>query len=193
MKPPLHLLLLAPLLVPLASQASDSPPGGGNEVEMGFSHDALNNGYANWDGFYLDGSHRFGERHSVYGELRETRRFNLNDREISGGYYHPLGETWTALLEASMSPDHHVLPQDSVFGQVQKSLDGGWDIQGGMRHNQYNNTSTDMVVLTGERYWGDFRAAYKLYLSKLPGAGTAPDHNGQLSYYHRDRARLSYA
>ncbi len=90
-----------------------------------------------------------------------------------------------------MSPEHHVLPQDSVFGQLQKSFEDGWDAQAGMRHTQYNLVATDMMVLTGERYWGNYRAAYTLYLAKLQGAGTAPSHSGQLSYYYAEHSYLT--
>jgi len=180
-------LLLFLSLLPMAAQAADAPAGASSEAEVGFSHDALNQGYANWDSSYLDGAHQFGARHSVYGELRETRRFNLNGREISGGYYHPLSDTWTALLGASISPDHYVLPKDTLLGQVQKAFDGGWDVQAGLRRSLYNTASSNLLVLTGERYWGSFRAAYTLYLSKLQGAGTAPSHMGQLSYYYAER------
>lgn len=162
-----------------------------NEVELGTSHDTLDKGYANWGSYYLDGAHRFGERHSVYGELRQTDRFNLRDREISGGYYHPLAASWTALLEASVSPDHQVLPKDSLFGQLQKTLDDGWGIHVGLRHSRYNLAASDMAVLTGERYWGSYRASYKFYLSKLEGAGAAPSHNLQFSYYYADHDSIT--
>ena len=182
-----RLFLYCSLLLPLASYASDSSPGTENVVEAGLSHDTLSNGYANWDSRYIDGSHRFGERHAVYGELRETQRFNLKDREVSGGYYHPLSETWTALVGASVSPNHQVLPKNSVFGQLQKAFDGGWDVQAEWHRTQYTVASTDLMALTAERYWGNFRAAYKIYLGKLQGAGAAPSHTGQLGYYYGER------
>lgn len=193
MRPALRLVLAAALFIPLQAMAADSPPAKPDEAELGASHYALTNGYGSWDSTYLDAAHRFGERQSVYGELRETRRFNLNDREVSGGYYHPLGDTWTALVEASMSPEHRVLPQDSLFGQLQKSFDGGWDVQGGLRRTQYTLAATDMMVLTGERYWGNYRAAYTLYLARLQGSGTAPSHMAQLSYYYAERSYATLA
>lgn len=191
MIPPSHLLLLAPLLVPLVSQASDMSHGKASEIELGFSRDALDKGYANWDSFYLDGAHRFGERHSVYGKLRETQRYSLHDREISGGYYHPFGETWTILVEASASSDHKVLPKNSLFGQLQKAFEGGWNVQAGLRRSQYAAASTGLMVLTGERYLGSYRAAYTFYLGKPQGAGAAPSHMGQLSYYYAERSFLT--
>jgi YaiO family outer membrane protein len=181
---PFRILLLLAWLVSMPSRAASATP---YEIELGYSHDILDKGYANWSSYYLDGSHRFGERNSVYGEIRETRRFNQRDHEVSGGYYIPLDETLTALIEASASSDHNVLPRGSLFGQLQKSIGGGWDIQAGMRRSWYNSISSDLMVLTGERYWGNYRAAYKLYLSKLQGAGIAPSHNVQLSYYYSER------
>jgi YaiO family outer membrane protein len=122
--------------------------------------------------------------------MRETQRFNLKDREVSVGYYHPLSDTWTALAGASVSPDHQVLPKNSVFGQLQKAFDGGWDVQAEWHRSQYTAISTDLMALTGERYWGNFRAAYKLYVGKPQGIGAASSHTAQLSYYYSD---ISYA
>lgn len=185
MKSSIRLTLCCALFLSPITHAEEVMPA--NQVEVGVSHDALDNGYANWDSRYVAGSHRFGKRHAVYGELRQAQRFNLSDREVSAGYYHPLSETWTALVGASASPDHHVLPKDSLFLQLQKTLDAGWNVQGEWRHTQYTAVSTDLMALAAERYWGNFRAAYKLYLGKLPGAGAAPSHSGQLSYYYGDR------
>jgi YaiO family outer membrane protein len=184
------LLLAAILLLPLVAQASDSSSAGANEIELGFSRDVLDQGYDDWNSQYLEGTHRFGERHSVYGKLRETQRFNLRDREISGGYYLPLTETWTGLVEASVSPDHLVLPKSALFGQLQKAFDGGWDIQAGLRRSQYDTGSTDLLVLTGERYWGDFRAAYTYYLGRTETA-SAPSHRAQLGYYYAEHSQLT--
>lgn len=193
MKLPRHLILLVPLLTTTVCLATDLPPAVANEVEAGLSHELLDNGYANWDSLYLDGLHRLGHRHAVYGGLRETQRYDLRDREISAGYYHPLGETLTGLLEASASPDHNVLAKDSLFGQLQKAFEGGWDVQAGLRRSQYNSGSTDLMVLTGERYWGNYRGAYTLYLGKPQGGGTASSHTGQLAYYYSERSYLAFA
>jgi len=181
-------LFLLGTLVSAASLAADQfSTVSRDEAELGFSHDALDKTYNDWNSHYFDISHRFGDRNLVYGEVRETERFNLHDREISGGYYLPLDATWTGLIEASTSPDHNVLPQNSVFGQIQKSFQDGWDIQAGQRHSRYNLSPVDMTVLTGERYWSNFRASYTAYLAKVDGAGNASSHVGQLSYYYADR------
>lgn len=183
-------ILAACLVWALASvtQAADMPT---DELELGYGHETLDNNYRNWSDLYLEAVHRFGPRQTVYGGLRQTQRFDLNDQELSAGYYYPLSDDWTALIEASASPSHHVLARYSAFAQLQKNLGDGWNAAAGLRRNQYATTSSSLVILTGERYWGDFRAAYKLYLATLQGAGTTSSHNGQLSYYLSDRNSLT--
>lgn len=166
---------------------------GNNETELGFSHDNLDKGYGFWDSHYLDLSHRFDERTQLYGEVRDTDRFGLHDKEVSGGYAFPLGSTWVGTLEASMSPEHHVLPQDSLGAQLQKSFEGGWDVQAGLRHSNYTLAPVDLMRLTGERYWGNFRASYSLFMAKIDGAGAAPSHNGQFSYYFGERNYITFS
>lgn len=189
MTSPLKLLFAMLLTIPPLVQAADSPLP--DAVEAGVGHYTLSNGYANWDSTYLAAAHRFEKRHSVYGELQQARRYNLTDRQLSGGYSHPLSQAWTALLEASTSPEHHFLPNNMLYGQLQFAFGDGWDIQAGWRHSQYNAASTNAMVLTGERYWGNFRAAYTLYLVKMQSAGNAPSHRAQLSYYYGEHDSLT--
>lgn len=157
-----------------------------SELEFGISHEGLSNGFPDWRSIYLEGVHYFGKRHVVYGTLRETRRSGRTDSEVQGGLYYPLGETWTSVLEASYSPTHNVLPNFSLFGQLQKYLGYGWDMQAGYRHNEYTSFSTNVTSITAERYWSSFRGAYSLYLGRLNGK-TAPSHVAQLDYYFGER------
>lgn len=184
-------MLLLVCLAPVSAQAADRAPDAANDAETGFSHYTLTNGYADWDSAYFDAGHRFARHHSVYGELRQARRFGLTDRELSGGYYYPVSPRWIVLVEASASPEHHFLPKHSAHGQLQVSFAGGWDIQGGIRRAWYTQTPTDIATLTGERYWGRYRAAYTLYLARLPNSGTAPSHKATLSYYYTDHSNLT--
>lgn len=184
-------ILCTLLFAPLLAQGAEPSAAQASELEAGFSHYALSNSYANWDSAYVDAAHRFGERQSLYGEVQEARRFNLTDREVSAGYYHPLSARWTALVEASDSPEHNFLARNALYGQLQLAFADGWDLQGGWRHSQYNLAYADLAVLTAERYWGSYRAAYTLYEGRLQGAGTAPSHKALLAYYYTDRNNVT--
>ena len=165
-----------------------------NELEIGHSRETLSNNLPDWTSSYLLASHRFGDRHVLYGGLRETRRFGLDDSEVHAGLYYPLGGTWTAQVEGSLSQTHEVLPRHSVYGQLQKSLPGGWGIGFGIRHNEYTLSGSNVLSLLAERYWGNFRGAYTLYSGKPEGASSGSSHRLQLSYYYADRSSvgLSY-
>jgi YaiO family outer membrane protein len=99
------------------------------------------------------------------------------------------------VLEGSYSGTHEVLPHNSVYGELQKILPGGWGLGLGMRHNEYTSTASNVVSLLAERYWGNFRGAYTLYSGSPEGASSAASHRLQLSYYYADRSSvgLSYS
>ncbi len=157
------------------------------EVETGFGHETLTNNLPNWSAAYLDFSRRIADRHTIYGGLREIRRFGLTDTAGTVGFYYPLGATWTSVLEASVSPSHHVLPKYALFGQMQKTLANGWAASAGLRHSEYDRSIVDVFSASAERYWGSWRGAYTLYASKPQGASSAAAHRLQLTHYYGDR------
>lgn len=158
-----------------------------SELEAGIAHENLDKGRADWESIYLYGSHKFAQRKVAYGGLRGTRRFDKDDAEALGGFYYPLGETWTGILEASVSPTHEILPKWTLFGQVEKQLGAGWGIHLGLRHSEFNDTGSNVGALTLERYFGNYRAAYSAYLGMPEGGGSAVTHRVALNRYYGDR------
>lgn len=160
------------------------------EGEIGVTHENLTNSRPDWDSVYLEANHPFRERQTLYGLLRETNRFDLTDRELMVGYYHPLSERWTGLVEASMSPEHNILPRSSVFGEANYRIGGGWGVALGLRHTEYTSTETNMLVGTVEKYWSSFRAAFAAYNNHPEGAGSATAHRLVFDYYYAEKSRV---
>lgn len=165
-----------------------------NAIELGYGRESLTNNYADWTNTYLLGSRKLGERQTLYGGLRETNRYGLADSEAHAGLYFPMGATWSGVVEGSYSGTHEVLPQSSVYGELQKILQGGWGLGLGMRHNEFTTTASNVVSVLAERYWGNFRGAYTLYSGRPEGASSAASHRFQVNYYYADRSSvgLSY-
>lgn len=165
------------------------------DLEIGYSDETLSNNLPDWTSTYLLAAHRFGERKTLYGGLRQTRRFGLDDTEAHAGLYYPVSATWTSLIEASTSPTHEVLARYSVYGGLQKNLGDGWGLGFGLRHNEYSLVGTNVLSASAERYWGNFRGAYTVYSGRPEGASSAASHRFQLSYYYADRnfVGLSYS
>lgn len=172
----------------LAQPAGDALKLRMSEIELGAFKERLSGGRADWNSVYLEGAHRIAERQTLYGGLRMAERFGLHDNEQWIGYYHPLAPAWTALVEASVSEQHHVLPKYSVFGEIARQLPGGWGLSLGLRHSEYNLTGVNILVAGAERYWGNFRGAYTLYSGRPEGASSGAAHRFQLSYYYGERS-----
>lgn len=159
------------------------------QVEAGSILDTFDKSYiANWRSTYIDAEKKLGERHTVYGSLRETERFAMKDREMLAGIYYPLAKRWTLLTEGNTSPTHQVIARWSALEQVQYALDGGWGAQLGLRHTEYDSALINTLLVTAERYWSNYRAAYTHSTGALADAGYAANDRMQLSFYYAERS-----
>jgi YaiO family outer membrane protein len=166
----------------------------GQEIEAGLSRETLSGGRDPWESRYLEGSWRFGERKTLYGTLRETERFGLSDSEALAGLYWPLGPAWTALVEASKSDSHRVLPRYAAYGELHYAFGRGWGVKAGLRHSEFTAAGVDVRVLGAERYFGAWRAAYTLYSGRPERAGNWEEaHQARLDRYYGERSSIGVA
>ena len=185
------LLSLSTLVTPIHAQGdADAQAGEPARIEVGSSLETLDKGYTDWRSNYIEAEKKLGERHSVYGSLLETNRFNMHDTQVQGGIYYPLSSRWTLLAEGNASSTHNVLAKNSALGQIQYSLVEGWGVHFGLRHTNYNSALTNTVLVTGERYWSDYRAAYTQSVSTLAGTGSVSNGQIQLAKYYDDRSSV---
>ena len=175
---------------PTAEWTDFSPPSRAS-LESGFAYDILTNGFSNWKEFYIGGDYRLGERKIVYGRARATERFDQADQELMAGFGLPVLEKWSLVFEGSVAPDAQVLPQWSVFGQVQRTLPHGFGAQIGWRHAQYELSELDMMTFAGEYWRGRYRASYTIYSASIDGGALIFSHRAQLDRYYRDHSRVS--
>ncbi len=187
-------LAVAAFVLALAPVIAAAAGSGRTQVEAGGTHESLTNNRGDWSSIYIDAAHDFRRNHTLYGGLRETRRFGLNDTEAHAGLYYPLAENWISLIEARGSESHNVLPQYSIYGQLERRLAGGWGVGAGLRHSEYTQTYANIVTVLVDRYWGNFRGAYTLYNGRPENASSASAHRFQLNYYYAERSTvgLSY-
>jgi YaiO family outer membrane protein len=159
-----------------------------NSIEAGATLENLDGGFEDWESVNVVASHRFATRQVLYGEARESDRFAERDRQFTTGYYHPLDDKTTALIEIAVSPEHHFTPEWTALVQTERQLGAGYGLQVGWRHGEYSATATDLITLTFERYWGAYRIAYTHYLGKPEGVGFAASGRLQFDYFYADRS-----
>lgn len=166
------------------------------QIEGGASYENLDRRYDDWTGAYLDAAWARAPRNTLYGSLRRTGRFGLDDTEFMAGGYVPLGERITGVIEGSVSPTHEVLAKWSALGQLEVALSGGWGAQLGGRHTEYTQVRSDQIIATAERYFGNNRVAYTYYRSYLEGDDPVSTHRVAFGHYYGrygERSNLTVA
>ena len=181
--------------IPIPARSAVVPPPAdvwraSTEIEAGGTHENLTGGNTDWRSIYLHGVHRSDAQHTFVGTVRETERFGLRDNEASVGAYFPLGGAWQGLVEATASGTYRVLPKYSLFGQVFRSLGGGWGVNAGLRHSEYASSGANLLVAGVERYFGNYRAGYTFYSGRPEGAASGPAHRVQVDYYYAERSMI---
>lgn len=177
---------------PLWQETSDSPPDfePSSDYEVGYSFDSLDNGFDNWQSVYVEASHNPAPRQAYYVVIESIDRFSERESDFMAGAYLPLDEDWTLLVQGSVAPSASVLPEWSASAELQRRLTGGWGLRGGFRHAEYSDSRYELMNLGAERYWGNWQAAYTLYVGWPESAGTSVSHLGRLDRYYGARNRI---
>jgi YaiO family outer membrane protein len=154
------------------------------EVQFNYSNENLSKNYGTWHTASLYIQRKFKNKQIVWANYRESVRNSTRDREIIAGTYKPISKTWAVTAEGMVSNTHQYVGKFSVMGEVEKVLKRGFVVHGGTRLTKYEK----IKALTGygivEKYWGNNRGAYTIYLTNLTDAGTAPTHKIQYNHYY---------
>jgi YaiO family outer membrane protein len=150
--------LLAALALQLAhgAIAQEAPA---NRITVLGEHSALDNGYADWNEASLQYARQLGPRHSVEAGLARTRRFGLDDTQLSAAYNLPLSEPLTLGLAATYSDTHRVLPRHSLGATLSWEFRPTWLLHGGLKQTRYDGSRVDQGSLMLERYFGNYSAS----------------------------------
>lgn len=155
-----------------------------SELAAGFSHANLDNGFANWTDTFLDARFPMRDGRVIYGGVRATDRFGVQDQEAKVGVYLPIGTRWMSQFETTLGPDDGVLPQRSFSVGVTRTLPSDWSIGVTLRHMSYELTTSNVVSLAVDRFWRGYRFAYKLHRGDTESA--------QVTYSHELRGEFFY-
>jgi YaiO family outer membrane protein len=159
-------------------------------LDAGYARDGLSGDRDDWEEMRVRATRVAGVRRSTFAEGRASRRFGVTDVEGRTGIAFPVGAGSVVEVEASASPGAVVLPGWSLGGHIQTPLGAGWSIGGGARHASYREGGATVTSTIIERYFGDFRAAYRLSVGLLDGE-RAPGHQLAASWYRGDGSSLN--
>jgi YaiO family outer membrane protein len=153
---------------------------------------ALSDGSAGLKHGRADAAPAFGL--PLSGGLVDDRHVTVGNFDYRYTLHEPAGQNVPVLAGPSIHTLREVLPRYTLRTQVTQLLPGGWGVGFGVRQDQYNFASTNLLSLSAERNWGNFRGAYTLHSNRADGAAFGASHRFELSYSYGDRnvVGLSY-
>jgi hypothetical protein len=175
--------------------------------------------FSDWRRLSLEGGARPFDTGAAYAQTLPGDPLGLNAPETTSGYWRPLSQSLSSLVETSFVPGSLGMSERSVMGQLGTQLGSGWAMQAGIRHSDLGvaapeankptlglgltslpapamgpGLGADLGMLTFERYWDRYRGAYTVSSGRAEGGATATSHRLQLNYFYAARSSvgLSY-
>ena len=176
--------------------------------------------FLDWRRLVLEGGSRPTDAATAYAYILPGDPLGPNGPETVGGYWHPLSQRLSSLVETSVLPGSLGGAERSVLGQLGAQLGNGWGLQAGIRHSEIGvplpdamgtrgglgltalppmsqgpTLAADLGMLTFEHSWDRYRGTYTLASGRADGGSVATSHRLQFSYFYSARSSvgLSYA
>lgn len=125
-------------------------------AELSTESSQLSNGSPDWNELSLRIHRKRGPRDVKELTLTQTRRFGLEDQQISGLYAAPITDKLTATFGANVSPSHRVLARHGIDGTLQYEFAPGWLAHAGLGDRRYDNVNVTQGSLVLEHYFSSF-------------------------------------
>ncbi|HTO45036.1 MAG TPA: hypothetical protein VML56_13245 [Burkholderiales bacterium] len=176
-------------------------------------------GFQDWRRLSLEGGARPTDVGAGYAYTLPGDPLGANSAEMIGGYWRPLSQRLSSLVETSVIPGAGGTGERSVLGQLATQFGKGWGLQAGVRRSDLgvplsepangagglglsalppmsgtSSMGADLGIVTVERFWDRYRGAYTLSSGRADGGATATSHRLQFSYFYSARSSvgLSY-
>ena len=207
-------------LPPAQAQTSDAAARRNALPDARFDTLRPDSGFQDWRRLNLEGGARPTDLGAAYAYTLPGDPLGGNSTEIVGGYWRPLSQRLSSLVETSVISGAGGAGERSVLGQLATQFGKGWGLQAGLRHSDVGVSSpgslngpsglglsalppisgapslgADLGIVTVERFWDRYRGAYTLSSGRADGGATATSHRLQFSYFYSARSSvgLSYA
>ncbi|MBT8098200.1 MAG: YaiO family outer membrane beta-barrel protein [Gammaproteobacteria bacterium] len=130
----------------------------------------------------VKGEHRYGL------QVRRAQRYREADYAIGLNGERTFTSGWNAGLTLEFAGNPAFQPELGYRVHASKPFAKDWVGGLGYRRREYATTTVGSVTGNIERYWGEYRFAYRLSHSHLHGASDFQSHAGTIDWYFSDRA-----
>jgi len=159
-------------------------------VSMAWGEEQLSNGAPDWSqqSVRLDWNTPAGA--SFYGDLSRAERFARADSSLSvGGAWQALPQ-WRIGAGLTATTDAEFQPPRDLSIEAQRPWSDGWGTQFQYRRREYPAATVASYSVTGDKYFSDYRIAYRLDYSHLFGAASSTGHSLIFGWYPSEKRSL---
>jgi YaiO family outer membrane protein len=178
-------------------QATERPASGpaapALKLTAGTVHEALSTSAPDWQRLFVEVDRR-RDAGGLHAGVGRDERFGLRDVTLDGGADWRISARWSTGVDLALGPDADFMPRTAASMWALRSLRDGWETEFRVGHRTYGEASVTSTGLGFSRYFGDFRAAYRVDFAELDGATTSAAQSVTLNYYRSPRTdfRLTF-
>lgn len=156
----------------------------------GSGADRLSNGAPDWSRQFLRLDWETGESAALFAELSRSERFDERDSSLCvGGTWGPLPH-WQLGAALAGTEEPRFLPERELSFDATRAWTHGWGTALAVRQRDYVTGDVRSYSFTGEKYFSDYRVAYRVDHSRQSGADSALTHALMLTWYPSDKRSL---
>jgi YaiO family outer membrane protein len=120
---------------------------------------------------------------SFYGDVARAERFDRADSSFSvGGAWQALPQ-WHLGAGLTATADAEFEPTRDLSIEASRPWSHGWGSELRYRRREYPTSTVASYSFTGDKYFSDYRIAYRIDHSRLLGAGSSTGHSLILGWY----------
>jgi YaiO family outer membrane protein len=163
------------------------------QLTTGTVRETLSTNAPDWQRLFVQVDHRRAAG-GVHGGVSRDERFGLRDVTLDGGADWRISARWSTGVDLAFGSDTAFMPRTAASAWALRSLQDGWETEFRLARRTYSEAHVTSAGLGFSRYFGDFRAAYRVDFAELDGATTSAAQSVTLNYYRSPRTdfRLTF-
>jgi YaiO family outer membrane protein len=177
-----------------ATLLARQPSGADNTAQWsllaGAGHQNLDHGLPSWNQQFFEVSRRRKDRGGYRAGIARDERYDNADVSVLLGGDVQFASDWLAGFAVTVASGADFQADLDYSANIGRSLKDGWVIGLLYRHRAYATTAVTSTTAAVEKYLGNFRAAYALGASTLPGASQLLNHAFSINWYYNDRSSI---
>lgn len=173
---------------PTAAAAQEGLP---IDVEVGASREILSGDREPWEDYWIRATYRAGPGRYVYGGVRWTRRFGLEDHQLEAGGGLPLAPDWSLAVGGTLSPTGRVLPDWGASGTVTHRLSPEWSVYAGGGRQEWDSVAVNTQHVGVRRHFERFLLGYRAGFHQLDPVGSGVSHTVTGTFFYGRGSAIS--